>query len=220
MEDVLRVYALSTQPGVARISFDERPCQLLKNMVVPLPMKPGKSKCIDNEYKREGVCTVFLAYDIDTGQRYAEVRKRRTKQDYAHFMNTVIEQHYSDTRKIIVVQDNLNTHSKGSFYEHLPVERAGELSELLEFHYTPKHGSWLNMAEIEFSALTRQCLDRRIASTEELDKELQAWVEQRNKEKTTIHWSFTVKDAREKMHTHYQKVYEDDPQWMHNSKLG
>jgi transposase len=207
MEDVLGVYALPVQVGVSRICLDERPCQLLKDIVVPLAMKSGKSKCIDNEYKREGVCTVFLAYDVDTGQRYAEVRKRRTKQDYAYFVNSVIEQHYAGASKVMVVQDNLNTHSKGSFYESLPVERAGWLSELLEFHYTPKHGSWLNMVEIEFSALVRQCLDRRIASTEELDKELQAWVQQRNENHITIHWSFAIKDAREKMHTHYQKVY-------------
>jgi DDE superfamily endonuclease len=212
MEDVLRLYGQSAREGVGRICVDERPCQLVGDVIAPLPLKAGQSKRIDNEYERKGTCTVFLAYDIDNGQRYAEVREHHTKKDYALFVDKVIGQHYAGVGKVMVVQDNLNTHRKGSFYEHLPVQRAGELSELLEFHYTPKHGSWLNMVEIEFSALVRQCLDRRIDSIAVLDKELQAWVAQRNEECITIHWSFTVNDARQKLNTHYQKVYAARPQ--------
>lgn len=206
MEDVLHVYSEPAEPETARLCIDERPCQLLDEVVAPLAMQPGKSKRIDSEYKRQGTCTVFMAYDIDKGKRYAEVRKQRTARDYAEFMNWVIKQNYSQAKKVVVVQDNLNTHKKGSLYENLPIKRAGELAALLEFHFTPKHGSWLNMAEIEFSALSRQCLERRIGSTEKLSQELQAWVKNRNKEKVKIHWSFTVGKARHTMASQYQKV--------------
>ena len=169
-------------------------------------MLPGKSRRIDCEYTRKGTCTVFMAYDMDKGKRYAQVRKRRTKKDYAKFMDWVVKQNYSHVDKVIVVQDNLNTHKKGSLYESLCKERAGELAGLLEFHFTPKHGSWLNMAEIEFSALSRQCLNRRIGSVEILSKELKAWVKKRNKQKVKISWSFTVDKARKTMASLYRNV--------------
>ena len=173
---------------------------------MPLPPKAGMPKRIDNEYKREGTCVVLLAYDIDKGIRYTEVKQQRTKKDYAEFIDKVISEYYSDAGKIKLVQDNLNTHTKGSFYEHLPLPRAGELSALIDFVYTPKHGSWLNMAEIEFSALARQCLDKRIASIAQMKQTVQAWTENRNLNKVNVHWSFTVDNAREKLKSLYQNV--------------
>ena len=186
--------------------MDERPCQLLDNVLTPLPMKAGKPERIDSEYERKGTCCVLLAYNIDTGQRHVQVRKQRTKADYAQFMDQVLGEHYPLAKKVELVQDNLNTHNFGSFYEHLPLERAGELRRLITFHFTPKHGSWLNMAEIEFSALSRQCLKRRIATIEQMQTEVQAWVVERNKESVRVNWSFTVSGARDKMQSQYNKV--------------
>ncbi len=173
---------------------------------MPLPCKPCTPKRIDNEYKREGTCVVLLAYDIDRGLRYAQVREHRGKKDYAEFINEVITEHYPDADKVKLVQDNLNTHSKGSFYEHLCLQRAAELNALIDFVYTPKHGSWLNMAEIEFSALSRQCLDTRIATIEQMKQTVSTWTENRNYNKMKIHWSFTVDIARDKLATRYQNV--------------
>jgi transposase len=204
MESVLRLYSEERKEGVVRLCMDERPCQLLDEVMMPLPPVAGTVKRIDNEYKREGTCVVLLAYDIDRGLRYAQVRAQRTCRDYAEFINEVITTHYTGAHKVKLVQDNLNTHSKGSFYEYLPLQRAGELSGSIDFVFTPKHGSWLNMAEIEFSALSRQCLNSRIATIEQMKQIVQSWTAQRNKEETKIHWSFTVNTAREKMNSRYQ----------------
>ena len=141
MEDVLAVYSQPVVAGRARICFDERPCQLLDDVVAALPVQPGKAAKEDNEYVRKGTCVVLLAYDLDTGQRYVQVRKRRTKADYAEFMQEVVATYYADFETIDIVQDNLNTHKYGSFYEHLPIAQARSLSRKLVFHYTPKHGS-------------------------------------------------------------------------------
>lgn len=206
MEDVLELYAQPPMPGQARVCFDERPCQLLREMVAPLPMQPGKAARQDYEYGRQGTAVILLAYDLETGQRYVQVKKQRTKKDYAHFMDWLAKEHYPHVEQIELVQDNLNTHSYGSFYEHLPAQKARELTLKFNFHFTPKHGSWLNMAEIEFSALARECLHRRIASIEELEKQVLIWGEQRNKKAAKIHWSFTVSNAREKMASQYTKV--------------
>jgi hypothetical protein len=194
------------EPAVVRLCFDERPCQLLDEVLAPLPLKPGKPLRQDYEYERKGTACVLLAYDLDKGQRYVQVRERRTKKDYAEFMDWLVKEHYPKAQKIRLVQDNLNTHSMSSFYEHLPLERAGELAQKIRFHFTPKHGSWLNMAEIEFSALARQCLDRRIKDIHTLQREVRAWSEQRNKDAIKIHWSFTVKTARVTLASKYQKV--------------
>lgn len=147
MENVLAVYEQSSQPNRARICFDEGPCQLLDDVIAPLPTKPGKAAKEDSEYIRKGTCVVLLVYDLDTGQRFTQVRKQRTKADYAEFINEVITTHYAHFDGIDLVQDNLNTHTYGSFYEHLPVVQARNLSRKIVFHFTPKHGSWLNMAE-------------------------------------------------------------------------
>ena len=211
MEDVLELYARGPEEGKARVCFDERPCQLLKDVVEPLPMKKGKPAREDNEYGRNGTAVILLAYDMDTGRRYLQVRERRTKQDYAQFMEWLAKEHYQHVEQVELVQDNLNTHSYGSFYEHLPAAQARELTRKFNFHFTPKHGSWLNMAEIEFSVLARECLSRRIGSIEALEREALSWCWERNRKSSKIHWSFTVNTAREKLGKQYQKVNKDNP---------
>lgn len=210
MEDVLELYAREPIQGRARLCFDERPCQLLDQVVAPLSVKQDKAAREDYEYKRKGTAVILLAYDIDTGQRCVQVSKRRTKLDYARFMEWLAREHYRHVEHIELVQDNLNTHSHGSFYENLPAADARELTRKFNFHFTPKHGSWLNMAEIEFSVLARECLDRRIASLEELEKQVLIWCEKRNRKAAKIHWSFTVNTAREKLTKQYQKVNSDN----------
>lgn len=206
MEDVLVVYNRPTNRQRARLCFDERPSQLLEDVVIGLRVKPGKAAKEDNEYVRKGTCVVLLAYDLDTGQRYTQVRKQRTKADYAEFMYEVISTYYADIEHIDLVQDNLNTHKYGSFYERLPVAQARALSRKLTFHFTPKHGSWLNMAEIEFSALARQCLNRRIGSLEELSRQVNLWTAERNERAVKVHWSFTVATAEGKLKRWYEQV--------------
>lgn len=208
MEDVLDLYAQEPAIGSAKICFDERPCQLLGDVIAPLPMKEGKPEKEDYEYVRQGTAVVLLAYDLDTGQRYTQVRKQRTKKDYAEFMEWLLKEHYADIDKVELVQDNLNTHRYGSFYDHLPADQARVLAQKLNFHFTPKHGSWLNMAEIEFSVLARECLHRRIDSIEKLKREVLQWTNCRNVKATKIHWSFTVNTARQKMASQYEKVNE------------
>ena len=202
----MELYAQEPARGKARVCFDERPCQLLGQIIAPLPMKAEKPEKQDYEYSREGTAVILLAYDIDSGQRYIQVRKQRTKKDYAQFMEWLVKEHYSHVEQVELVQDNLNTHTYGSFYDHLPADQARALAQKLNFHFTPKHGSWLNMAEIEFSALARECLDRRIGSIEKLQQEVLAWSEYRNAKATKIHWSFTVDTARLKLARQYEKV--------------
>lgn len=193
------VYSQPTISGRARICFDERPCQLLDDVIAALPVQPGKVAREDNEYVRKGTCVVLLAYDLDTGKRYTQVRQQRTKADYAKFMHEVISVHYAQIESIDLVQDNLNTHKYGSFYEHLPLAQARTLSRKLMFHFTPKHGSWLNMAEIEFSVLARQCLNKRIGSLDELSNQVGLWTTERNERAVKVHWSFTVAAAETKL---------------------
>lgn len=207
MEDVLDLYQQPEQKGVIHLCLDERPCQLLDDVLTPLPMKEGRPLREDSEYKRMGTCVVFMAYDIDKGIRYGKISKRRTKADYAAFVDEILKQYYPQAEKVELVQDNLNTHKFGSFYEHLPIERAAELRKLINFHFTPKHGSWLNMVEIEFSALSRQCLNRRVATMEQLEEEMMPWIKERNEKQVKIHWSFTVKDARDKLASQYTKAF-------------
>ena len=208
MEDVLAVYEQPVQPNRARICFDERPCQLLDEVVIALPMKPGVTLKEDNEYIRKGTGVVLLAYDLDTGLRYAQARVQRTKADYAAFIHHVVTTYYPDKEYIDLVQDNLNTHKYGSFYENLPATDARALSRKVVFHFTPKHGSWLNMAEIEFSALARQCLNRRIGSLDELGRQVDLWQTERNERAVKIHWSFTVATAEVKLKKWYEQVNE------------
>ena len=205
MEEILDLYEEAYDPKYPVLCMDERPCQLINDILVPIPMKSGKSKKVGYEYERKGTCCVFIVCEPLTGWRYVEVRKRRTKVDYAQFMEKVSGM-FPEAETIRVVQDNLNTHTYGSFYENFDAEKARSLKNLFEFHYTPKHASWLNMAEIDLSALSRQCLDRRIGDAEVLEREAKAWERERNEKKIMIQWRFTTNDAREKLKRHYKAV--------------
>lgn len=225
MEDVLDVYTpkqTSQNPQQAvevRLCFDERPCQLIGEVITPLPMQTGQPQKQDYEYERKGTACVLLAYDLDSGQRYVQVREQRTKKDYAQFMDELVQQHYPQAHKIHLVQDNLNTHHAGSFYEHLPLERAYSLKNKFVFHYTPLHASWLNMAEIEFSALAKQCLDRRIADLTILREEVIAWMKERNEKKVKINWLFDTPKARSKLTRHYFKVNPDNERCLQDNYI-
>lgn len=204
---MLDLYAQAADAKVARLCFDECPCQVLADLIEALPMQPGMVSKQDYEYIRQGTGVILLAYDIDTGQRYVQVRSQRTKRDYAEFMLWLVTTHYTDVKKIQMVQDNLNTHTYGAFYEHLPAVQAHALMHKLEFHFTPKHASWLNMAELEFSALARQCLDQRFATLPHLQQAVLAWAERRNRAAIRINWTFTTQDARLKLRRHYLNLY-------------
>ena len=203
MEELLDLYELPYDEKRPLVCFDERPCQLLGDMMAPIPMKPASVKKLDEHYKRNGTCSVLLACEPLKGFRYLEVRETRTRRDYGLFMKELAEKQYPHAEKIILVQDNLNTHGAGSFYETFDAETARQLRKRFEFHYTPKKASWLNMAEIEFSALSKQCLDRRIADMHTLAKEAEAWAAERNANAVKIQWRFTTDKARTKLKRHY-----------------
>jgi len=203
MENILHLYELPYDPERPLICFDERPCQLIEDVLVPLPMEPGKSKREDYHYKRNGVCTVFMAFEPLTGQRFVQVRQRRTKKDYAEFMRELAESHYPSAKKIVLVQDNLNTHSPGSFYEAFRPEEAFALAQRFEMHYTPTKASWLNMVEIDLSVLSKQCLDRRIGDIGTLEREVLTWARQRRNQRATVQWQFTQVKARDKFKKFY-----------------
>ena len=205
MEDVLHLYGLAYDERRPMVCFDELPVQLLGDVVAPLEMKKGAPLREDYEYKRGGVAVLLVAVEPLTGRRLVETSRRRTKADYCRFMQRVVEM-YPRAEKVVLVQDNLNTHNASSFYEHLPPEQAFSLAQAFEMHYTPKKGSWLNMAELELSALSRICLARRIGSIEELDREVQAIVKERNELKIKVEWQFSITQAREKLSRHYENA--------------
>lgn len=205
MERVLDIYEHPYDPKRPVVCFDERPCQLLGNVMMPMAMKPGHCQREDYHYERNGTCVVLMALEPQKGQRFAEVREQKTKKDYAQFMKRLAEQ-YPEAEKIILVQDNLNTHTPGSFYETFSPQEAFALSQRFEMIYTPKKASWLNMAEIEFSALSKQCLDRRISQISILARETNAWVQKRNRQQTTVDWQFTKNNARNKFQRFYNTI--------------
>jgi hypothetical protein len=205
MEDVLDIYHLPYDPKRPVICLDELPFQLLGERVEPIEMKEGQAKKIDYEYARHGVASVFLAFEPLSGKRLVRVYPTRTKADYCRFQQEV-NQEWAEAEVIIEIQDNLNTHNASSFYENLPAQQARELTRRFEMHYTPKKASWLNMAEMELSALARQCLARRISDIETLASELEAIVKERNDLKIKFKWQFTVEKAREKLNRHYENV--------------
>ena len=205
MEKVLDIYEQPYNPLRPVICFDERPCQLLGDVLMPIPMKPGRVERQDYHYERNGTCVVLMAVEPLAGHRIVKVTKRKTKEDYAEFMKELAS-YYSDADKIVLVQDNLNTHNPSSFYELFDAPEAFALSERFEMVYTPKKASWLNMAEIELSALSKQCLDRRIAKTSILNHEVRTWSKRRNQLQTKITWQFTKNNAREKLGKHYDII--------------
>lgn len=205
MERVLDCYEKPYDPSYPVICFDERPCQLIEDILQPMPIQEGRAKREDYHYKRNGTATVLSAIEPLTGERIVEVRQQKTKKDYAEFMTNVARR-YSKAKKIILIEDNLNTHNPSSFYENMPAKEAFALSQRFEMVYTPKKASWLNMAEIEFSALSKQCLDRRIGDLNTLIREVNAWASKRNKDKIKIHWQFTKHKARDKFARFYKKI--------------
>lgn len=208
MEEVLTVYTQPEDPDAPLVCFDESNKQLVKETRTPLPMEPGQLLREDYEYERNGVANLFLFYEPLTGWRHVEVTDRRTKVDFAHQMKWLVDERHPHARRIKVVMDNLNTHSFGSLYEAFSPEEARRIRERLVFFYTPKHGSWLNMAEIEFSVLSSQCLDRRIGEISFLRQEVEAWEEARNRKGNRIDWRFTTEDARIRLKHLYPSLTE------------
>lgn len=195
MERVLDIYKRPLDPRHPVVCMDESPRQLISETRTPIPCLPGQPARYDYEYRRCGTCNIFLASEPLAGKRIVEVTERRTRQDWAQFLK-VIADHYSEAEKITLVMDNLNTHTPGSFYETFPPEVAKALWDRFELIYTPKHGSWLNIAEIELSVLSAQCLNRRIAHIESARSEVKAWEKARNSKITRVNWQFTKDDAR------------------------
>ncbi len=205
MERILWLYALSYQSDYPVICFDERPCQLLGEVVAPLPMKPGAVRKEHATYERNGTCALLAAIEPLTGRRFGVVTHQRTKKEYTEFCQMIAAQ-YPEAKKIRLVQDNLNTHHTSSFYDYLPPGEAFALAQRFEFYYTPKSASWLNMIEIEFSALARLCLKRRIPDINTLARQVTALIKERNKRKIKIDWQFSIQTARTKLRPHYNKL--------------
>lgn len=204
MEKVLSLYEKPYDANNPLLVFDERPSQLIDNIITPIPMEKGKVKREDYHYKRNGTCSILLAYEPATGNIFAQVCKQRTRKEYALFMKDIAD-FYKNSDKIDIIQDNLNTHTCGSFYTVLPANVAFNLSDRFEMYYTPKHASWLNMAELVLSSLSKQCLDRRIGDIGSMEKEVSAWVKSNNN-KLKINWRFTKEKAREKLKRHYENI--------------
>ena len=208
MEDVLDVYTRPYDPKRPQVCLDETSRQLLADVTPPLPMAPGVPAKEDYEYVREGVVNLFMVCEPLRGWREVMVSDRRTRIDWAQCIKELVDVHYPDAEKIVLIQDNLNTHTPASLYEAFPPAEAKRLADKLELHYTPKHGSWPNMAEIELGILAGQCLDRRLPDRETLEHEVAAWVTKRNAAIRTIDWRFTTHDARIKL-DHLYPVFHD-----------
>lgn len=206
MEDVLDVYARPYDPRFPQVCMDETSKQLVGETRTPLPARPGRPARIDYEYERHGVRNLFLFVEPLGGWRHVQVTERRTKQDWAHAIQDLVDIHYPTAERIVLVLDNLNTHVGSALYETFPPAEARRLWQKLEVHYTPAHGSWLNMAEIEFSVLSRQCLHRRMPDADTLATEVAAWETARNQHRSTIGWRFTTADARIKLHRLYPSL--------------
>jgi len=199
MEDVLDLYAAPYNPRIPVVCFDERPDQLIGETRTPLPLEPGNPLRYDFEYKRHGTCNLFVLLQPLAGWRQVVVTERRTQPDFAYRMKEMVDVHFPHAEKICVVVDNLNIHTPAAFYQVFEPTEARRLVCRIEFHYTPKHGSWLNMVEAELAVLSRQCLDRRIPEIELLQREITAWEAARNEAKAIVKWQFKTADARTKL---------------------
>ena len=206
MEDILDLYQRSYNPKVPVVCQDEKPVQLISDKRDPLPVKPGRPKREDYEYSREGVVNIFMHSEPLAGWRKVNVRKQRTGQDWAYEIKDLLDTHYPEAEKVCLVCDNLNTHKLGSLYETFAPEEARRLARRLEIHYTPKHGSWLNVAEIELSALSKQGLSERIPGMVTLSQLTTAWTMQRNEKQKGVDWQFTTADARIKLKRLYPLI--------------
>lgn len=206
MENILDIYKRTYDEKNPWICFDESCKQLVKETHKPIPPEPGQLERYDYQYERNGVANLFIFFEPLTGWRHVEVTDQRTAIDYAHQMKYLVDERYPQADKIGVIQDQLNTHVKASLYKAFEPEEAKRILDKLEFHYTPKHGSWLNMAEIELSVLNHQCLDRRLPDQDTLKLEIAAWSEQRNQKSHSVNWRFTTADARIKLKRLYPSI--------------
>lgn len=206
MEDILDLYEQPLEPGEIKVCIDERPYQLLGDLQPSLPAAPGRLAREDYTYERKGTCHLFVVLAPDLGWRAVVVTERRTKEDWGHLLVQLADEFFPEARRIHLVCDNLSTHTLGALYQILPPAEARKRAQRFCVHPTPKHASWLNMAEIEISALERQCLDRRMGDLETLRREVAAWVQARNAAQVRIHWRFTSQDAREKLARSYPKI--------------
>ena len=203
MYDVLDLYEEPYDPGSPLVCFDEKPKQLLGDKRISIPMKPGIHEKYDYEYVRNGTANIFMAVEFKAGKRVTQVTKRRTMVDFAQFVKMLVDEEYPDVENIRLVMDNLNTHKEKSFYEAFGEEEAERILSKIEFHYTPKHASWLNAAEIEINVMDIECTDRRIGDMEILTHEVTAWTRRRNDDEKKINWEFTSENANEKLSKHY-----------------
>jgi transposase len=204
MEDVLELYEEPYDPKRPTVCFDEMPYQMVAEKRVPIPAKPGCPERYDYEYERRGVRNLFMFFEPKASWRHVDLRERRTACDFAQQMRKLADEHYPEAEKIRVVLDNLNTHTPAALYEAFKPQEARRILRRLEFHYTPKHASWLNQVEIEFSVLCRECIGgRRIPDEGMLQREVAAWEEERNEKGATVDWRFSVEDAREKLERLY-----------------
>ena len=206
MEEVLDIYKKPYNPQCPQVCMDEMSTQLIGEVRAPLAAEPGKPLRYDTEYKRNGTANIFMAFEPLAGTRYTKVTVQRTKVDWPQFIQELVDQHYPHVQNIRLVMDNLNTHAKASLYEACDPPEAKRIADKLEIHYTPKHGSWLNMAEIELSHLSRQCLAGRIEEKETLINKVQAWNIKRNERSAKAHWQFTTEDARVKLSRLYPTI--------------
>ncbi len=209
MEDVLEVYTRPYDPSRPQVCLDEKSKQLVGEVREPLAVCPGRPARYDYEYERNGTANLFIVSEPLAGWRHLKVTDRRTKIDWAQCIKELVDVHYPEAEKIVLVMDNLNTHTPAALYEAFDPAQARRLLESLEIHYTPNHGSWLNMAEIELSVLARQCLERRIPDQETLAEEVGAWEEERNAAESSIEWRFTSADARIKLRHLYPEIVEE-----------
>ena len=203
MEDILDVYERPYDSTMPVVCMDEKPYQLIGDAREPLPVRPGDTQKIDSEYVRNGTCSIFAFIEPLGGKHHVSVREQRTATDWAEEIRYLVDEMYPDAKKIILVMDNLNTHKPASLYKAFPPEVARRILRRLEIHYTPKHGSWLDIAEIELNVMTRQCLNRRIDNIVDLRSELGAWENERNKQQATVNWQFKTADARIKLSSLY-----------------
>jgi DDE superfamily endonuclease len=199
MEDVLDLYAEPYDPQYPVVCFDESPYQFISEVRQPLPVRPGHPARYDYEYRREGTCNLFMFFEPLRGWRHVKVTDRRTTQDFAYCMQDLVDVHFPQATVLSVVLDNLNTHTPAALYATFPPAEACRILRKLDFHYTPKHGSWLNMAEIEFAVVSTQCLDRRLGDQETVRRAVAAWETRRNEAKATVDWRFTTIKARRKL---------------------
>ena len=206
MEDILEVYVRPYDPIFPVICMDESSAQLIGEVREPIPVSPGHPVLIDDEYVRNGVASIFMEVEPLGGRRKVKITERRTRIDWAHFIKEMLDERYPKAEKVILVMDNLNTHSIASLYAAFPPEEARRLASRLEIHYTPKHGSWLNIAEIELSVLKRQCLAGRIATIEKMRDEVHQWNIDRNTRQSKVDWQFRTKDARIKLKRLYPNI--------------